>query len=163
MQYSETQGVNEMRKTVTGLVILIMMVALPIVPRIYASGVDSVKDSKVTKSASEIYVYIKEGGKRYHKKNCSVVPTGKTRVTLQEAVDRGYTPCKVCNPPVLEEIRVWVNPEGKKYHLKECRMVQEDAVEMSLTEALEKGYTPCKICKPPEKGDPEDKEEGEAE
>lgn len=41
-------------------------------------------------------VYITEGGKKYHKKNCSVVKTGKTETTLDEAKKKGYTSCNVC-------------------------------------------------------------------
>ena len=41
-------------------------------------------------------VYVTEGGKKYHKKNCSIVKTGKTETTLSEALKKGYTPCNVC-------------------------------------------------------------------
>jgi len=150
-----------MRRTFSSCLIFLLALSLSAVPPATAGKAGPAGEKKVTKTASEIHVYIKEGGKRYHKKNCPAVPTGKTRVTLREAVDRGYTPCKVCDPPVLEEIRVWVNPRGEKYHRKDCRMVQDDAVEMSLSEAIEKGHTPCKICAPPQEDSSEKGEEEE--
>ena len=47
-------------------------------------------------------VYVAPAGKRYHLKSCRYVRKAKTAKTLQEAVDEGYTPCKVCHPPALE-------------------------------------------------------------
>jgi len=41
-------------------------------------------------------VYVTEGGKKYHKKNCSIVKTGKSETTLVEAKKKGYLPCNVC-------------------------------------------------------------------
>ena len=41
-------------------------------------------------------VYVTDGGKKYHKKNCSVVKTGKSETTLDEAKKKGYTSCNVC-------------------------------------------------------------------
>jgi hypothetical protein len=41
-------------------------------------------------------VYVTEGGKKYHKKNCSIVKTGKTETVLAEAKKKGYTACSVC-------------------------------------------------------------------
>ncbi len=46
-------------------------------------------------------VYITKTGAKYHKDGCSSLRKSKIPVTLQEAVDRGYEPCKICNPPRL--------------------------------------------------------------
>lgn len=43
-----------------------------------------------------VYVYITRTGKRYHRASCR---WGYTKVTLEEAKERGFTPCKVCKPP----------------------------------------------------------------
>jgi len=43
-------------------------------------------------------VYVTDGGKKYHKKNCSVVKEGKKGVELSEAKKQGYTACAVCKP-----------------------------------------------------------------
>jgi hypothetical protein len=43
-------------------------------------------------------VYVTEKGKKYHKKNCSVVSEGKKGITLADAKKQGYAPCNVCKP-----------------------------------------------------------------
>ena len=43
-------------------------------------------------------VYVTDGGKKYHKKNCSVVKEGKKGMELAEAKKQGYTACAVCKP-----------------------------------------------------------------
>jgi hypothetical protein len=138
-----------MKKTLSVLVFVLFVVSLATVQFAYAEASAS-PDKKIDKKPSETYVYIKEGGKKYHKKNCSLVKTGKTRVTLSEALKKGYTPCKVCKP-IAEETKVMVNPSGKKYHKKGCKMIKKDATKLSVAEALKKGYTPCKICHPEKK------------
>lgn len=51
-------------------------------------------------------VYITEGGKKYHAKNCDLAKTGKKGITLQEAKKKGLEPCKACK---VEE-----TPKGDK-------------------------------------------------
>lgn len=53
--------------------------------------------------ASAQTVYVKENGKKYHKKNCSVVSEGKKGMELNEAKKKGYEPCNVCKPDQKEE------------------------------------------------------------
>jgi hypothetical protein len=43
-------------------------------------------------------VYVTDGGKKYHMKNCSVVSTGKKGIERSEAMKQGYTACAVCKP-----------------------------------------------------------------
>jgi hypothetical protein len=43
-------------------------------------------------------VYVTDGGKKFHMKNCSVVSTGKKGLEQAEAKKKGYTPCSVCKP-----------------------------------------------------------------
>ncbi len=52
----------------------------------------------ITNIADAQTVYVTSGGKKYHKKNCSVVKEGKKGVELSEAKKQGYTPCAVCKP-----------------------------------------------------------------
>lgn len=139
-----------MKKTLTVPVFVLFVISVAAAQLGYAKASASPDENKVVKKSSETYVYIKEGGKKYHKKNCSLVKTGKTRVTLSEALKRGYTPCKVCKP-VAQETRVMVNPSGKKYHKKGCKMIKKDAKEMTISQAVKEGYTPCKICHPEKK------------
>jgi hypothetical protein len=48
-------------------------------------------------------VYVAENGKKYHAKNCTLVPTGKIGLTLQQAKKNGYTACKHCKLSELKE------------------------------------------------------------
>jgi methylphosphotriester-DNA--protein-cysteine methyltransferase len=43
-------------------------------------------------------VYISENGKKFHKKNCSIVSTGKKGIDIKQAQKMGYEACKICKP-----------------------------------------------------------------
>lgn len=44
-------------------------------------------------------VYVTKTGKKYHLSNCSSLSSSSKEIELSEAIDKGYTPCKRCNPP----------------------------------------------------------------
>jgi uncharacterized repeat protein (TIGR02543 family) len=46
-------------------------------------------------------VYITKTGSKYHRDGCSSLRKSKIAISLQDAVARGYEPCKNCNPPTL--------------------------------------------------------------
>lgn len=48
---------------------------------------------------NELTVYITDTGKRYHLSTCRHLSSSKHAIGLGDAKRRGYTPCKVCNPP----------------------------------------------------------------
>jgi uncharacterized protein YxeA len=54
---------------------------------------------KTEKKKDDPTVYVKENGKKYHKKNCKIVKEGKIGIKLSEAIEKGYEPCAVCKPP----------------------------------------------------------------
>lgn len=132
-----------MKKTLSAIVFLLFIISVVFVQPAYAETIAPTDEKKVEKKLSETFVYIKEGGKKYHKKNCTLVKTGKTQITMGEALKKGYTPCKICIP-------VFVNANGKKYHQKGCSMIKEGATEMTISDAVKAEYTPCKICIPTE-------------
>lgn len=47
-------------------------------------------------------VYITKTGEKYHASGCRSLAKSKIAITLGEAVERGYEPCKVCDPPTLD-------------------------------------------------------------
>lgn len=49
----------------------------------------------------DLTVYVTRTGEKYHKVSCSYLRSSKIEMTLQEAVDKGYTPCSRCAPPKL--------------------------------------------------------------
>lgn len=57
------------------------------------------KLSEVKLQTKEIIVYITKTGSKYHRAGCKHLKKSSIPITLEEAKERGYTPCKVCNPP----------------------------------------------------------------
>lgn len=59
-------------------------------------------------------VYITNTGKKYHKESCRYLSQSKIEISLQDAVDKGYTACKVCKPSsTIEESNTKITPEKK--------------------------------------------------
>ena len=46
-----------------------------------------------------VTVYITDTGEKYHRSNCGSLWNSKHAIDLEEAIDRGYEPCRRCNPP----------------------------------------------------------------
>jgi competence protein ComEC len=44
-------------------------------------------------------VYITKTGKKYHRAGCQYLSKSCIPIDLEDAKDRGYTPCSKCNPP----------------------------------------------------------------
>ena len=53
-------------------------------------------------ATAEAIVYVTKTGTKYHKDGCSSLRSSKIEITLGEAVKKGYEPCQVCKPPVLD-------------------------------------------------------------
>ncbi len=49
--------------------------------------------------AEDVIVYVTESGSKYHLSTCQYVEDGGIALTLTEAQEQGYEPCKVCCPP----------------------------------------------------------------
>ena len=54
----------------------------------------------------ETIVYITNTGGKYHTERCSSVRNSKIDITLGKAVERGFGPCQLCKPPVLDDLDV---------------------------------------------------------
>ena len=46
----------------------------------------------------EIIVYITNTGTKYHRETCNSLRRSKIPVTLEQAIERGYEPCRNCKP-----------------------------------------------------------------
>jgi len=46
----------------------------------------------------EIIVYITNTGSKYHREICNSLRRSKIPVTLEQAIERGYEPCRNCKP-----------------------------------------------------------------
>ena len=51
--------------------------------------------------SGDTIVYVTRTGSKYHRDGCSSLSKSKIPITLKEAVESGYGPCKRCNPPRL--------------------------------------------------------------
>lgn len=92
-----------MKKSLSLWVFVLFAVSVLTVQFIYAEAPASSDDNKVTKQSSETYVYMKEGGKKYHKKDCQMVKKEAKEMNIAEAIKQGYTPCKICNPEAKDK------------------------------------------------------------
>jgi hypothetical protein len=55
-----------------------------------------VKDTVTISPAKLSLVFITRDGKKYHREACQYLNNSKASITLQEATERGYKPCKRC-------------------------------------------------------------------
>lgn len=60
----------------------------------------STSSDVISESISEDVYYVTPSGKKYHKNNCIIVKykNNLTELRLNDAVNRGYSPCLICNP-----------------------------------------------------------------
>lgn len=49
----------------------------------------------ITKDGSKS-VYITPSGKKYHKNNCHLLDNNKIEISVKQAQEKGYAPCKNC-------------------------------------------------------------------
>ncbi|MCD8340945.1 MAG: hypothetical protein LUC87_02185 [Clostridiales bacterium] len=63
-----------------------------------AEGAESALTAEA-EDAEEILVYVTESGEKYHLSTCRYVKDGGIALSLAEAKEQGYEPCKVCCPP----------------------------------------------------------------
>ena len=58
-------------------------------------------DSSRSEPDSTVTVYVTPKGKKYHYRSCRTLSRSRevTALSLREAKARGYTACRVCNPP----------------------------------------------------------------
>ena len=65
-----------------------------------------VKEKKERAPPCEIIVYVTKTGRKYHRSGCGYLRESCIPISLIEAIQRGYTPCKVCNPPSVADYHV---------------------------------------------------------
>ncbi len=75
---------------------------LPLLAKTEPQPFASLKAPTYEPSKAGITVYVTRTGSKYHRETCRYLRRSKIEITLLEAVDRGYTSCSVCKPPILE-------------------------------------------------------------
>jgi micrococcal nuclease len=66
------------------------------------SLVSSLANEQTSESST---VFITKTGAKYHKDGCSSLRKSKIPKTLSEAINAGYSPCSLCNPPTTSSSR----------------------------------------------------------
>ncbi|MEA5033996.1 hypothetical protein [Cloacibacillus evryensis] len=64
-----------------------------------ASAIAVASPPQPTATSSNTIVYITRTGAKYHRDGCGSLSRSKIEITLKEAKDQGYGPCKKCRPP----------------------------------------------------------------
>ena len=65
------------------------------------SGIEDALDKKGSNGNET--VYITDTGKKYHKDGCRYLWNSEVKTTILNAVSGKYTPCSVCDPPVINQ------------------------------------------------------------
>jgi len=57
------------------------------------------RDASTTEISDSLY-YVTSSGKKYHKKHCIIIKykNNLTEIKLNDAINKGYNPCLICNP-----------------------------------------------------------------
>lgn len=63
------------------------------------SGAEPREPSQQDTAPGDTVVFIAKSGTKYHRQDCRYLSSGGEAITLSVAKQRGYSPCKVCNPP----------------------------------------------------------------
>ena len=107
-------------------------------------------------------------GRYYHKNGTCTNMKNAVKITRQQAINRGQTPCPRCLPDLIpkptkrpdgttptqkpesnKQVKVWVTIEGSKYHSKQYCSGMKHAAQTNLEWALDRNYTRCTVCDAP--------------
>lgn len=80
-------------------------------------------------------VYVTDSGEKYHSAGCRYLSRSQNSITLEDAVDNGYSPCSRCNPPVYDGGAVDVTPstesKGSSYTVEDTEEIREKSEDES--------------------------------
>lgn len=79
-----------------------------------SNSVSKYSSSTSNSSSSEKTVYVGENDSKYHLYGCDELKGDPHKTTLSTAVDKGYAPCKVCNPYELASAEIAEEKAEKK-------------------------------------------------
>ncbi len=82
-------------------------------------------------------VYVTDSGEKYHSAGCRYLSRSQNSMTLEDAVDNGYSPCSRCNPPIYDGGTVEAPPSsensGNSYTVEDIeRMINDESFESDL-------------------------------
>jgi hypothetical protein len=85
-----------MNRRLLKLLYVILLAAAALIP---SATLVAQLPPKHAEQPKEQSIYVTRTGKRYHRANCRYLARSKFEMSLKEAKQQGYTPCKVCRPP----------------------------------------------------------------
>lgn len=99
ISYTHKMGKSKKGKLWTVVIIILVLGATALFSKL--KDEDIFKKTPVSNelSPSEVFVYLTASGEKYHKESCKTLKDNKNRISLDEAIEEGYSPCKICNPP----------------------------------------------------------------
>lgn len=53
--------------------------------------------------AKTVEVYITKTGEKYHTEDCNYLKSSCIETTLAEAIEKNYSDCSVCKPPLIKD------------------------------------------------------------
>lgn len=66
---------------------------------LFTSAIAVASPPQPTATPDNTIVYVTRTGAKYHRDGCSSLSKSKIEITIKEAKDQGYGPCKRCRPP----------------------------------------------------------------
>ena len=87
--------------------------------------------------SSDVTVYITRTGSCYHASDCSCLRSSATPLALLDAVERGYRPCKLCQPPTLDAPLPATDASAEAIDVPVVRVVDGDTIKVRFRGKLE--------------------------
>jgi hypothetical protein len=86
-------------------------------------------------------VYVTPYGKCYHKGNCIMVENVSKELKLNNAINLGYKPCKICKPPIVSNANQFpINkPRGESSNAK-CKGITATGKRCKHKTSIANGY-----------------------
>ncbi len=83
--------------------------------------------------SSNVTVYITRTGSCYHTAQCSCLHSSAIPLTLTDAIERGYRPCKLCKPPALDEPVGAATAPTETIEVSVVRVIDGDTIKVLYT------------------------------
>lgn len=78
-------------------IILLFLIVFSIFGSVIPEKLNNYSETIRVNAKTDI-VYIADTGTKYHTANCRTLKKNKYQITKGEAIEQGYTACKVCKP-----------------------------------------------------------------
>jgi len=86
-------------------------------------------------------VYVTKSGKKFHTADCRYINYNSISLELKQAVDFGYSPCKVCKPVSgLDSYNYYPNPDKERQN----DFIEKENYSKVQCSAITKKGTQCK-------------------